>query len=399
MPSSPTNQAIRAVIPRVLLLGLALTAPATYAKPVGTEDGSREPLIEGPFTWAYVGQNDVESSPLLSGELSFTVREKEPLPLVEQLLGWESYRDDGSVWELVAVDEGLLDPALVDFSNEQVEQWAPGEDSEVGTTITWHPESWSTPSCGSPPVEVRLWDGESRVSVPNGAGNFRTKKTVRLERTWNDGSDTVVDKCTGTMISDNWLVTAAHCVSMVGGGVAPVSEFTVTNAYLDIVGVARVERNPAFIADLDYGDDWALIKIGSPFTTSVGHMKLYDGAKVAVPKDEDIIHLVGYPLYTYPSGACYDNSVYLDRFHLPNAIITAIPGNVLKIRGDGARGQSGASYFFCPAGAYDECEPGDQGEMVGTHAGYVDLFMNQRYRGPYVDGFRATAQSLVTSDP
>ena len=66
---------------------------------------------------------------------------------------------------------------------------------------------------------------------------------------------------------------------------------------------------------------------------------------------------------------------------------------VLRLRIDGAPGQSGSAFYYCPAGDNNVCLPGEKGYIIGVWAGWNSL--RDRFVGPKASSFRAAALAFI----
>jgi hypothetical protein len=70
----------------------------------------------------------------------------------------------------------------------------------------------------------------------------------------------------------------------------------------------------------------------------------------------------------------------------------------LKYKSDGAVRSSGSAYYFCPDGDDAVCGPGEEGRVIGVHAGFWTDGITSRYIGPKATDFASTAISIMDNN-
>ncbi|MFK7931563.1 MAG: serine protease [Myxococcota bacterium] len=357
---------------------------------------SEDVIVEGALTWQYVGQIRFPERHDPPTQVSFIEQDDRPQPLAERLIGSMRYMNDGEAWRLVAVDESMLNDALVRAADEQVQRWRPDPETMVGQEVSWTPYSWTKKDCDSnPDKEVRVWNGESRTKK-TAPWTDRQATTLFLESPGSSG-------CTATLLLERWAITAAHCVAQSNGFPhSPINSYTVHNVHssdwsrgLDSITVA----SSYFASPTDFGDDWAILELSSGFSTNMPDMDLWDGTDSKFENIGAKVHNLGYPGDVLTSsGSCSSNvdgtnAWGLGLRHHANAEVTSTPTKKVRLKGDGSPGNSGGPWYFCPASADDVCGPGEKGEIVAIAAGYNTV--NARHVGPKASNFRPEALTFI----
>lgn len=331
-------------------------------------------MATGPLEWRYAGQaifsDAVDDDGIVTWEESdYVITDMEYDPDEYFGVGTATRTDEyGRRWVLdyVDIDAALAmrkeyDQTVYDMFGTYEGGAVEGEGIEfnesAGEVHTGILTSWDTVSCSG---ADKYFD-----QVQNGAMTQAT--TVPM----NDRQRKIVffvapETCTGTMVDDQWVLTASHCITNSSGSEHSYSTFTVcTMENLDenttggyeaaCFGATDVRKNPNWSGDSDTtADDYGVVKLdGYPgvgwFALSTADDGYFDGFTD---------YLRGYPGHT---RSCGSNAVTLDslttvdtysgrQMYSADGEVQSTPTGYVKWDTSVALGVSGGPHFYCPNG-------------------------------------------------
>ena len=355
---------------------IKMVSDTHYIKPL--PEGTKTPKLmkEGAITWEYQGQAEFVLEPKAYAAREF---EDEPEKLlspefwIDDILGSERIDDLGRLWIAVDIDRdaakmmfeeyeqavartvGLEEAALLDPNiPEYVEESEFKSTRGVEEQLTWY-----TSDCDGNGEDDRFrWDSDDRVESANPL-NTRQKKVMRIQ-IGNGGL------CSGTMVDDQWLLTAAHCVTDANGNNLSLSSFAVCThgnyqSSAECFNVTSRVVASGWSSGQNIKDDYAVLKLNA--SPGVGWMAISSASNGTL--ESNPVNNLGYP-GTNKGPVCTSttetpinswmliggafrlldaSTQYRSQGELFNATT-----NIVKTRVDLAKGHSGGPFFYYPSG-------------------------------------------------
>ena len=357
---------------------------------------------EGAILWEYQGQVEFVLEPKAHTRREVVDEPEKPLSAdywIEDILGSERIDELGRLWIAVEVDRdaakemftaydqaveetvGLEDASLLDPNlPEYVE-----ENESMFTKSMQEMLTWFLSDCdGNGGLDRFRWDSDDRVESAN-LMNVRQRKVMRIQ-IGNNGL------CSGTMVDDEWLLTAAHCVTDDFGNNLNLSDFVVCtygNYQSSAQCFSVVERVVAsgWSSGQKMEDDYAVLKLSA--SPGVGWMAISSASNGTL--ESNPVNNVGFP-GTNKGPVCsstFESSV--NSFFLVGGTFRSLTAstqyrsqgelfnattNLVKTRVDLAKGHSGGPFFYYPSGC------------CGSHflTGVVSAYKNPTVGNAYTGG-------------
>ena len=250
-------------------------------------------------------------------------------------------------------------------------------ESTAGETMWVEPQSWSRYDCTVGGVSSTYWLDNDYAELTEGVSptNASQRKLLLL----------ATASCSGVMVDDEWMLTAAHCVeadaqTQVWCTMEDLEENT-SGGYSATCSI-RVDRHtsPNWATDPTPENDYAVIRLAPPPSPSVGWMALSDASPVTVAAHTDFLR--GYPrrfpdcsqnlisdnsltavdTYTMPNTSVYD--LFGKQLYAASGAVLSYTADIMYYTTSSARGLSGAPHFYCPTG---DCGDGQYISSVNAY--------------------------------
>lgn len=357
-------------------------------------------IKEGAITWEYRGQAKFPLRKIKPNQHLVTIEPERPLApdyWVSDLLGSEKIDALGRLWVAIDVDRVVAQRMFDDY-NQAVEDTVGLEPPEfindnnddfveaseaVSVDALYYPYSWNQLDCDSDTYpDTSIWDADSRVESLNPL-TPRQSKGVRIQigEGW----------CSGVMVDDLWVLTAAHCVKD-----QPVDDMVVcthgnyqspTSCSHVVTSVVQWKWNET---TNKMKHDYAVIKLNDPL--GVGWMPISQASNSTL--EQHTSHNTGYPghfkgpncssTYKTPVQSTYiiPTTPFLNFKDLNASEQNYSTGqlfnattNLVKTRVDLASGHSGGPFYYYPHGCCGSHY------ITGVVSGYVNPFLGLKYNG------------------
>lgn len=210
-------------------------------------------------------------------------------------------------------------------------------------------------------------------------------------------------RCSGTMIENSHVLTAAHCLSDSNSNPVPTNQIQVCvgtspatcSSYS--TGVHSVYFPSGYTGggaggSTDWDDDWAVIKLSFQYFPTSSHLTL------SAASDSTLLDLTRIRTHGFPgfNQTCQANFALLRNVEVEP--VASVTSKTVRFRVDNVAGQSGSPFYYCPANADPSfCTSSTPGYVYAVDAGFNSVTM--REVGAKVPYFRSTAIAFMQGAP